>query len=125
MIRAVEFMLAAGTMVLASGCIDGGPGGGGGTGGAGGSGSSSGSSGPNTSGCGGAMCGFDQFCFYADGLCGAGKPGTCVNKPQDCDPADDICQPLGLVCGCDGNAYSRVVDAYLAGTDVTSAMNCM
>jgi hypothetical protein len=115
MIRAGWMALYAGAIGLAIGC--------GGDGEEERSDPAGGGSGTPTD-CGGRMCGADSFCDYPDGMCGMGQAGSCAVKPQDCDPEEPQCQPTGPVCGCDGTSYSSDLNAYGAGTDVSTGMNC-
>jgi hypothetical protein len=67
-------------------------------------------------------CAENQYCDYADGLCGAqgfspGK-GQCTDKPYTCDAV------LDEVCRCDGSRASNQCEAAAQGHDVTRFGGC-
>jgi len=58
-----------------------------------------------------APCGSDEYCDYADGLCGGGGEGICRARPGACT------QTTPPQCGCDGKRYTMACEAHRAGVD--------
>ncbi len=67
-------------------------------------------------------CSSVEFCLAPDGKCpGVDTPGTCVPRPQMC-PLTFACLPI--VCGCDGNTYCDLCNAFAAGTSILHTGMC-
>lgn len=56
-------------------------------------------------------CADDEWCDFPDDLCGAGEPGTCTPRPNECGD-DEV-----SVCGCDGMAYAEPCVTVVGGVD--------
>ncbi len=63
-------------------------------------------------------CPDGQWCDYADGLCGAGHPGTCTPRPEMC------LQILQPVCGCDGRTWGNACAGEMEGVDMHYPGEC-
>jgi hypothetical protein len=61
-------------------------------------------------------CAPDHYCFFEDGLCGAGEVGFC-DQVLVCN------KPGSLACGCDGRLYDDQCKALAARNDI-SAEGC-
>lgn len=61
-------------------------------------------------------CVDDQFCALDDSC---GNPGTCVQQPEVCDPAD-----MQQVCGCDGVTYPNECTAFQFAARVSALGTC-
>ncbi|MEJ7733625.1 MAG: hypothetical protein WKG00_31075 [Polyangiaceae bacterium] len=59
---------------------------------------SSSSGGPQGVACAGGFCGANEYCGFADGVCGYD------NRAPACQPFPP-CQPESVACGCDGVSY--------------------
>lgn len=57
-----------------------------------------------------------QFCA---GETSCSLPGSCLPKPDECDPSD-----TQRVCGCDGVSYDNECSAFQAGTRVSALGDC-
>jgi hypothetical protein len=70
--------------------------------------------------CGGVVCGAHQFCYLADGSCGANAvtEGVCT------DPNGVCTGSASAVCGCDGNTYPNSCKAIGAGVSVAHLGSC-
>jgi hypothetical protein len=68
----------------------------------------------------GVGCPDDQFCDYADDLCGKKTiHGICTPRPLGCPPTF---QPT---CGCDAAVYNTPCDAQREGTDLSAVTWCV
>lgn len=64
-------------------------------------------------------CPAGQYCDFPDNACGAADgPGTCAPRPENCAAVFDP------VCACDGQTYSNLCAAAMAGVDVVHAGEC-
>jgi len=64
-------------------------------------------------------CAADEYCDYADDLCGNGAPGTCQKRPQGCPFL------YAPVCACDGTIADNDCVAYsVKGVDLDSTGSC-
>ena len=61
-------------------------------------------------------CVDDQFCALDDSC---GNPGTCLPRPESCDPAD-----TQQVCGCDGVTYPNECSAFQSAARVSALGTC-
>lgn len=62
-----------------------------------------------------APCGAGEACDYPDGLCGAGRKGTCYK------PSEIVCGGPELpACGCDGKVHDDSCAAMLEGIEMAS-----
>jgi hypothetical protein len=62
-------------------------------------------------------CGANEVCDFPDDLCGSGKPGVCMPRP-------DVCTDGLPACGCDGQVYMSSGCAPLEGVDVAVKGGC-
>jgi hypothetical protein len=67
----------------------------------------------------GMPCGDGEYCYYADGSCGASgvSNGACVTQPRSCSDG-------AMVCGCDGRVYYGPVCAAVAGVNLGDSKIC-
>ena len=73
--------------------------------------------------CGGSLgetCSAGEYCYFApEAQCGAAdQTGTCEPKPEVC------VEQYEPVCGCDGQTYSSVCYAAMAGVSVARTGEC-
>ena len=61
-------------------------------------------------------CVDDQFCALDDSC---GNPGTCLPRPESCDPAD-----TQQVCACDGVTYPNECSAFQSAARVSALGTC-